>query len=161
MASCRGAREAIGHASLDGHWLAAGPIRPGIRPRFAGGIFRVGNCAGESHPIIAEGISMALQSGWLLAQALASADIRDRQARNAAAKLYSAVWLRQFSTRIHAAAALAAIALHPAGALAMGPLVGLLPGLLPLGAALSGKTRMPGGVSFRISSLRGKLPWMP
>lgn len=145
VASCKGVREAIDRASLDGQWLAAGPIRPGIRPRFAGGIFRAGNCAGESHPIIAEGISMALQSGWLLAAALAGVDIYDRSAREAAAKLYSAAWLRQFSTRIHAAAAFAAVALNSASAQAMGPLVGLLPGILPLGAALSGKTRtLPG-----------------
>jgi flavin-dependent dehydrogenase len=145
MASCKGAREAVGEASLDGQWLAAGPIRPGIRPRFAGGVFRAGNCAGESHPIIAEGISMALQSGWLLAAALDGVDVCDRAAREAAAKLYSAAWLRQFSTRIHAAAAFASIALNPAGAQAMGPLVALLPGILPLGAALSGKTRtLPG-----------------
>jgi flavin-dependent dehydrogenase len=145
MASCKGVREAIGHASLDGQWLAAGPIRPGIRPRFADGVFRAGNCAGESHPIIAEGISMAVQSGWLLAAALAGVDIHDRSAREAAAKLYSAAWLRQFSIRIHAAAAFAAVALNPAGAQAVGPLVGLLPGILPLGAALSGKTKaLPG-----------------
>ena len=31
LASCRGAREAIGDASLDSPWLAAGPIRTGIR----------------------------------------------------------------------------------------------------------------------------------
>jgi flavin-dependent dehydrogenase len=145
VASCKGVREAIDRASLDGQWLAAGPIRPGIRPRFAGGIFRAGNCAGESHPIIAEGISMALQSGWLLAAALAGVDIYDRSAREAAAKLYSAAWLRQFSTRIHAAAAFAAVALNPAGAQAMGLLIDLLPGILPLGAALSGKTMtLPG-----------------
>jgi flavin-dependent dehydrogenase len=148
MASCKGVREAIGHASLDGQWLAAGPIRPGIRPRFADGVFRAGNCAGESHPIIAEGISMALQSGWLLAAALAGVDFRDRTALEAAAKLYSAAWLRQFSTRIHAAAAFAAIALSPAGAQAMGPLVDLLPAILPLGAALSGKTRALPGVQL-------------
>jgi menaquinone-9 beta-reductase len=147
MASCRGVREAIGQASLDGQWLAAGPIRPGIRQRFAGSIFRAGNCAGESHPIIAEGISMALQSGWLLAEALAGADIRDRAALNAAAELYSAAWLRQFSTRIHASSALAAVALNPAGARAMGPLVALMPRLLPLGAALSGKTKALGNIS--------------
>ncbi|WP_353644591.1 NAD(P)/FAD-dependent oxidoreductase [Mesorhizobium sp. WSM2239] len=141
VASCCGAREAIGEASLDGQWLAAGPIRPGIRTRFAAGVFRAGNCAGESHPIIAEGISMALQSGWLLAAALDGVDVWDRSAREAAAKCYSAAWLRQFSTRIHAADAFASIALNPAGAQAMGSVVGLLPGILPLGATLSGKTR--------------------
>jgi hypothetical protein len=90
---------------------------------------------------------MALQSGWLAAEALVGTDIHDRAALKTAAELYSAAWLRQFSTRIHAAATLAAIALNPASAQAMGPLVALLPGLLPLGAALSGKTRALEGVS--------------
>ncbi len=141
LASCRGVREALATASLDGRWLAAGPIRPGIRPCYADGIFRVGNSAGESHPIVAEGISMALQSAWLLASTLARFDACDGTAREKAGRLYTAAWRRQFATRIHAAAAFAKIALNPAGALAMGPLVALLPGILPLGAALSGKTR--------------------
>ena len=70
MASCPAAAAALGAASLDGEWLAAGPIRPGMRDVYADDIFRVGNLAGESHPIIAEGISMALQSGWMLAREL-------------------------------------------------------------------------------------------
>ncbi|RWG63966.1 FAD-dependent oxidoreductase, partial [Mesorhizobium sp.] len=73
MATCRGARDALADARLDGPWLAAGPIRPGIRAGYEADIFRVGNVAGESHPIIAEGISMALQSGWLVAQELGGA----------------------------------------------------------------------------------------
>jgi flavin-dependent dehydrogenase len=32
--------------------------------------FLIGNIAGEAHPIVAEGISMAMQSGWLLARLL-------------------------------------------------------------------------------------------
>ena len=141
IASCRGVRETLARASLDGRWLAAGPIRPGIRPRYADDIFRVGNCAGESHPIVAEGISMALQSAWLLASALARADVNDATERERAGRLYAAAWRRQFATRIHAAAAFAAVALNPAGARAMGPLIERFPGILTLGAALSGKTR--------------------
>lgn len=145
MASCQGIEEAIGSATLEGHWLAAGPIRPGIRPRYANDIFRVGNLAGESHPIIAEGISMALQSGWLLASELAHIDICDERARAAAGRKYAAAWRAQFSTRIHAAAAFARIALFPHSAAILGPLVTALPGILTVGARLSGKTRnVPG-----------------
>src|SRR5207247_9349184 len=43
--SCRGVREALTGASPEGPWLSAGPIRPGIRARFTGGIFRIGNAA--------------------------------------------------------------------------------------------------------------------
>src|SRR5262249_20095406 len=45
-----------------GDWMAAGPIRPGVRLRTPPGFFAVGNAAGEAHPVIAEGISMAMQS---------------------------------------------------------------------------------------------------
>ena len=47
-------------------WLAAGPIDPGIRLAPGDALFRIGNAAGEAHPIIGEGMSMALQSAWLL-----------------------------------------------------------------------------------------------
>jgi flavin-dependent dehydrogenase len=145
--SCRGVREAIGHASLDGPWLAAGPIRPGIRPRYADDIFRVGNVAGESHPIIAEGISMAMQSGWLLADELGRVDASRPAERALAAERYSSVWHRLFAPRIHAAAAFAQIAVQPASARVMIAVIRLFPRVLTLGAALSGKTRAVPGLA--------------
>src|SRR5665213_4203971 len=46
--SCRGVREALTGATLNGAWLSTGPIRPGIR-RFAHeGIFIIGNAAAEA-----------------------------------------------------------------------------------------------------------------
>ena len=60
--STKGVRDVLSHADLCSEWLSAGPIRPGFRSRFKDGVFIVGNAAGESHPIIAEGISMASQS---------------------------------------------------------------------------------------------------
>lgn len=71
LQSCAGARDFLDSAQLDQTWLSAGPIRPGIRNCGNDGLFLVGNVAGEAHPVIAEGISMALQSGWLLARCLA------------------------------------------------------------------------------------------
>src|ERR1700683_2580756 len=68
--SCRGVRDALEAARRDGPWLAAGPLRPGIRVRGNGGICAVGNAAGEAHPVVAEGISMAMQSAWLLTRRL-------------------------------------------------------------------------------------------
>ena len=55
-------------ARLQGGWLATGPIRPGIRLPAQCGVFLVGNAAGEAHPVVAEGISMAMQAAWLLAR---------------------------------------------------------------------------------------------
>ena len=141
LESCRGVRDAIGNAALDGHWLAAGPIRPGIRSGYGDGIFRVGNIAGESHPIIAEGITMAAQSAWLLASALAGVDPYDAAARERAGAEYGKAWRRLFALRLHAAGAFAAIAISPAGRAGMRAVIRMVPPTLTIGAALSGKTR--------------------
>src|SRR5262245_17672105 len=114
--ACRGVREALEAANLEGPWLSAGPIRPGIRPRFRGGIFCIGNAAGEAHPIIAEGISMAIQSAWLLCQRLATVH---REALTPAAlaevgRDYAAAWRHCFARRIRTAALFAQLAISPA-----------------------------------------------
>ncbi|TIO73582.1 MAG: FAD-dependent monooxygenase [Mesorhizobium sp.] len=151
MATCRGAREALANARLDSPWLAAGPIRPGIRAGYERDIFRVGNAAGESHPIIAEGISMALQSGWLLAQELGEA-AEGQAGREAAGRRYQAAWRRLFATRILAAEAIARIALGPGGAALMEAVVRNFPPALTLGARLSGKTKpVPGLADARLA----------
>jgi flavin-dependent dehydrogenase len=134
------AATALDGAELDGDWLAAGPIRPGLRPCFAGGIFRVGNVAGESHPVIAEGISMALQSGWLLANELGRHEVWDEAAQAEAGRAYTRLWRRQFATRIHAASLVAGLSASPLGARLMGAVIRVLPASLSLGARVSGKT---------------------
>src|SRR6185503_18289586 len=73
--SCRGVREALAGARREAAWLSAGPIRPGVRPLARGRVFSVGNLAGEAHPLVAEGISMAIQSAWLAARALAAGEL--------------------------------------------------------------------------------------
>jgi flavin-dependent dehydrogenase len=143
-ATCRGARETLEGANLDGPWLAAGPIRPGIRSGYDGDIFRVGNIAGESHPIIAEGISMALQSGWLLALELGAA-ASGQARREAVGRRYEAGWRELFSTRILAAEAIARIAIGPGGGPMLRAVFGNFPQALTLGARLSGKTRAAPG----------------
>lgn len=140
MESSRGVRDALETAHLDGPWLAAGPIRPGIRSCYKRDIFRVGNAAGESHPIIAEGISMALQSGWLLASELAGAP-SGHAGRELARRRYEAAWKGLFSTRVYAAAAVAQIVLRPVSAALMRAAVRNFPQALTLGAKLSGKTK--------------------
>jgi flavin-dependent dehydrogenase len=142
-AACRGVREATAHASLDGAWLSAGPIRPGIRTRYRDGMFFVGNIAGEAHPVIAEGISMAMQSALLLARRLL-ADPRgpgsDRTiARDGAA--YAADWTAAFATRVHAAAAFAHLAMRPGATSLLLPVLRRFPELLTMGARLAGKAQ--------------------
>ena len=138
---CPGAAQALAIADITGVWLAAGPIRPGIRTAYAEDIFRVGNVAGESHPIIAEGIAMALQSGWLLAGHLSQIDIHDRYAREVAGSAYSHAWRRQFSIRIRLAAIISALASSTDGARIMAGFVRQFPASLSWGARVSGKTK--------------------
>ena len=147
MASCDGVGRALDGAVQDGPWLAAGPIRPGIRPRYEGGIFRVGNCAGEAHPIVAEGISMAIQSGGLLGSLLVASNARnrDRLAVDAVGADYSTRWKRFFAPRIRAAAGFAALAKAPGIIAFARPALRRFPGLLTVGANLSGKTRRTDG----------------
>ncbi|OHV86249.1 NAD(P)/FAD-dependent oxidoreductase [Mesorhizobium sp. ORS 3428] len=146
--TCRGARDALEDARRDGAWLAAGPIRPGIRAGYECDIFRAGNIAGESHPIIAEGISMALQSGWLLAQELSQA-AEGQAGREAAGRRYEAAWRDLFSTRVLAAEGIARLALGPGGAALMEAVVRNFPRALTLGARLSGKTKPVPGLADR------------
>lgn len=146
QAACRGAREALSGAALDGAWLAAGPIRPGIRPLRQAGIFTVGNAAGEAHPIVAEGISMAIQSAWLLCGQLAAR--KDAALGADAPHVLAAIgheyersWRGNFGTRIHAAALFAHLAMRPATARRVVALAQRAPAVLTLGARWSGKSQ--------------------
>ncbi len=139
LASCPSAAVVLHNARLEGVWLAAGPIQPGARSGYTDDIFRVGNVAGESHPIIAEGISMALQSGWLLASELGRVDVWDAAGRAKVGDRYSAAWHRQFALRILIASGLAGLASRPLTADLMHRFVRAFPASLFLGARLSGK----------------------
>jgi flavin-dependent dehydrogenase len=141
MNTCEGVKQVLGHAALEGAWLSAGPIRPGIRPRYANGIFYIGNSAGEAHPIIAEGISMAMQSAWLLAQRLIGGKGHRAapKALDELGRLYARDWHMAFARRIHAAAIFAHLAMWP-GAGRILPLLKRMPEILTWGAKLSGKT---------------------
>jgi flavin-dependent dehydrogenase len=131
-AHVRGARTALDGAEPDGGLLSTGPIRPGTRPRYRDGIFFTGNSAGEAHPIIAEGISMAIQSSWLLAQHLVAAG-------PGAAEHYARDWRTQFGVRLAAASLFAHCAMHDRSRAAAARLITAFPAILTWGAALSGK----------------------
>jgi menaquinone-9 beta-reductase len=139
--SCSGVRQALAGARLQGGWLAAGPIRPGIRVRPYDGLFLVGNAAGEAHPVVAEGISMAMQAGWLLAERLLC--WRQEGGRPAALRAagadYAQAWRASFAPRLRAAAVLAHWAMRPVAVASTVPVLTQFPSLLTLAARLTGK----------------------
>jgi hypothetical protein len=93
---------------------------------------------------VAEGISMALQSAWLLTQRLLPHrhELHTERLRESIGRDYAAAWRRAFAPRIHAAAAVANWAQRPQLVAATLPLLHRFPGLLTWGARLSGKTRV-------------------
>jgi flavin-dependent dehydrogenase len=139
--SCLGARQALRGARRDGSWLAVGPIRPGIRVRAEGGIFRVGNAAGEAHPVVAEGISMAMQSAWILARELSwwRSDGKKPEFLHDVGRRYAAQWRRNFAPRLRAASFIAHWAMRRGAVSAVMPLLRRFPRLLTIGARISGK----------------------
>lgn len=149
LGACRGMREAIGAGVRDGEWLAAGPLRPGIRSACADGYFTLGNAHGEAHPIVAEGINMAIQSAWLLCERLVPAGPRASCSRlEEIARAYELAYRASFGPRIRAASAFATLAMQPKAAAAVTALLQGLPGLLAFGARWAGKaatyeTRQP------------------
>jgi flavin-dependent dehydrogenase len=141
LQSCAGARDALLRAELDGAWLSAGPIQPGIRRPFSDGIFFAGNIAGEAHPIVAEGISMAMQSAWLLCRRLTENQNGIVPSDLAGiGKAYSRDWRRSFVPRIRAAATFAHIAMRPNAFVGALPILKCFPKILTWGAQLSGKS---------------------
>lgn len=112
--SCRGVRESLDGALRLGPWLTVGPLWPGAHLAASGAIFRVGNAAGESHPLIGEGISMALQSATLLARALTrQSPVIDRELALQLQGDYARAWQRAFSQRLRVAALYAHVAMRP------------------------------------------------
>ena len=142
---CCGVRDALRTARRDGPWLAAGPLAPGIHLNAGSDLLRIGNAAGEAHPIIGEGMSMALQSAWLLCAQLVGPGPRGSPGNatwhRAVARRYADEWRRAFTPRLRLAAAFAHLAMRPAAADALMALVQRWPGLLMRGASGCGKTR--------------------
>ena len=150
--------DALQGAVRDGAWLATGPIRPGMRlgrdggGSGADGLLRVGNAAGEAHPIVGEGMSMALQSAWLLCERLLADDSAVLRApggtlHRAVAADYAAAWRNAFAGRIALAAAFAHAAMRPAALTVAWPLLHARPALLGVAARWSGKLRCAADVA--------------
>jgi flavin-dependent dehydrogenase len=145
--SCRGAREALAGARVEDDWFSAGPIQPGIRRCGFDRIFLVGNAAGEAHPVVAEGIGMAMQSAQLLCECLGAsgAERLSPKAIAAARREYTLAWRQNFAPRIRAAALIAHWAMRPAAVACSLPLLRLFPAFLTAAARFSGKATLPTG----------------
>lgn len=145
---CAGVRRALQGALRDGPWLSSGPLDPGVRLDTKDTIFRVGNVAGEAHPILGEGMSMALQSAALLCSHLlgtkSAAPVPDGVRQAELQRRYAAAWRKEFAPRWRLAAVFAHLAMRPGSAAALMKLVRAWPGLLNRGARWGGKVRLAG-----------------
>ena len=143
---CAGVRDALQGAVPVGPWLTSGPLDPGVRLSATDEVFRIGNAAGEAHPILGEGMSMALQSAELLCSLLLAgrggASVPRAQAQADLQRRYAVAWRRQFAPRLRLAAVFAQLAMRPRGAAALMRLAALWPGLLTHGARWGGKVRL-------------------
>jgi len=141
----RGVGQALHGAARDGPWLASGPLDPGVRVGLNDRWFRVGNAAGEAHPILGEGMSMALQSAALLCSKLLGDQPAARPppgARHASLQQrYAAAWRHEFAPRLRLAAAFAHLAMRPASTAALMAVTRTWPALLTRGARWGGKVR--------------------
>jgi len=128
-----------------GPWMSVGPLRPGIHGEALGGPFRVGNAAAETHPLIGEGINMALQSAQCLAHRLVQESphaLDDAASRNIHRDI-ARTWRQAFAHRMRLAALYARIAMHPLLALPCASLLRCHPPLLTQAAQLAGKSHRP------------------
>jgi flavin-dependent dehydrogenase len=139
---CEGVAAALAAASCDGQWLGAGPIRPGVHDFGRGGVFAIGNAAAEAHPIVAEGISIAIQSAALLVETIGpfSRAAPTPAAMAAAHARYERGWRRNFAPRMRASAIYAHLFMRPLPTRLAVASMQVFPSLLRIGAAWSGKS---------------------
>jgi menaquinone-9 beta-reductase len=138
--SCDGVAAALRTAHRQGSWHAVGPLRTGFHLRNAPGIPRIGNAAAEAHPLIGEGICMALQSADILARLFAH---RPKDLRAAyivdVQRAHAAICREEFAARMRLAQLYARVAMQPSLAAAAAILLSTWPRALTTGARLAGK----------------------
>ncbi len=148
QAECAGVADVLAGAELVGPWLAVGPLQPGIRSAWReDGSFAIGNAAGEAHPILGEGMSMAIQSAWLLCDRLiahrnnAGTPALTQSDWSSVGRDYARAWRSSFAPRVRLAATCAHLAMRPQAAGLLLPVLQHWPALLTRGARAAGKVR--------------------
>ncbi|WP_031596943.1 NAD(P)/FAD-dependent oxidoreductase [Ferrovum myxofaciens] len=142
--SCKGVSEALSLACVDGAWLSSGPLHTGVHTFGRDGIFTVGNATAEIHPIVAEGISMAIQSAFLLSEQLNAWRARinptfSNQVLESLRHNYEVAWRNNFSRRIRVATLFAHLFMRPLTSRIVTGGLERFPRLLTEGARWSGK----------------------
>jgi flavin-dependent dehydrogenase len=134
-------RSALEGARREGAWLGIGPIQPGIRAPWhrADGRLIIGNAAAEAHPLIGEGITMAMQSARLVCVRLIAAGRTNASLQRVGID-YARDWRQAFAPRLHLAATLAHLAMRPWPAPVVWPLIVRAPRLMTALARGAGKT---------------------
>jgi len=152
--SCRGLAKALSGARREEPWHSIGPLRPGFHARNALGVFSVGNAAAEAHPLIGEGICMALESAALLATLLGSRPSQlDERALAGLHEAYIRAAHAAFARRLWFAHAYSRLAMHQPIAAVIALLFRSWPQTLTFAAHLAGKARS--GATSRVA---GALP---
>jgi menaquinone-9 beta-reductase len=140
--SCDGVAAALRNANRQDSWHAIGPLRTGFHMRSPRGILRIGNAAAEAHPLIGEGICMALQSAAILGELCAHRP-NDFQATHIIdiQRTHATLCRKEFSGRLRLAQLYARVAMQPSLAAAAAVLMKSWPRALTVGAQLAGKAR--------------------
>lgn len=138
---CAAVANALDGTQRLGGWIGSGPLAPGVRVAAGQPLFLVGNAAGEAHPILGEGISMALHGARLLAEHLRGSTGLDASALRQAQARYARAWRSRLAGRIHLSRLVVALAMRPALAPALLPPLQRWPGLLTTLARAGGKTQ--------------------
>jgi flavin-dependent dehydrogenase len=103
----------------------------------------VGNASGESHPLIGEGITMALQSSKMLVEILLSQanHVTDTRVLRAAHESYKKAWLKTFLPRLRFAALYANVVMRAPLAASVEGWLRHRPAVLTTAARFAGKAR--------------------
>ncbi len=142
-AQCPVLDQVLSQAQRESAWLAVGPLRTGAHAQSPPGVFKVGNAACESHPLIGEGIHLALQSAAILSRHWDALCEGAPRARSAALRNYQREWRRCSAARMRRAALLAHLAMHPTFSRPVSAVLRMRPALISLAARLAGKARGP------------------